>query len=220
MRQLRREQMSRDWDRWAVLTGVPFAALFLVGALGGNTPDSDATAQHTVSFYLAHRSHQRLGVFLIVYGVIFGLLFAAALRSFLKARSKGDGLIALGFSGMVIFAVGAMTLAGMNFAAADVPGKISPSAEQALNVLQNDVFFALLAGTGIFLVGNGLAIVADAALPKWLGWIAVPLAIIAVTPLGWLVAIFALPIWSLVVTALMFVRMGKAAPVVAPATGT
>lgn len=122
---------------------------------------------------------------------------------------------------MVIFVVGAMTLAGMNFAATDVPGKISPSAEQALNVLQNDVFFALLAGAGIFLVGNGLAIVAYAALPKWLGWVAVPLAIIAVTPLGSLVVIFALPVWSLVVTGLVFSRMSNAAArMVAPATGT
>jgi hypothetical protein len=80
------------------------------------------------------------------------------------------------------------------------PRKISPAAEQALNVLQNDVFFALLVGTGVFLIGNGLAIVATRALPKWLGWVAVPLAVIAVTPLGWFVAIFALPIWAVIVS--------------------
>lgn len=118
---------------------------------------------------------------------------------------------------MVIFAVGAFALLGMEFAGTDVPGKIDPSAEQALNVLQNDVFFALLAEAGIFLIGNGLAIVAAGALPKWLGWIAVPLAVAAVTLIGWLIAIFVLPVWSLIVTVLMFLRTE---PAISPATAT
>jgi hypothetical protein len=87
-------------------------------------------------------------------------------------------------------------------------------------VLQNDVFFALLVGAGIFMFGSGLAIVANAALPKWLGWIAVALGVIAVTPLGWLVAIFALPIWALIVGVLVFMRQETPAGApAAPVTG-
>jgi hypothetical protein len=213
--------MFKSLTRWASLLGVLYAALFVAAFLtGGNTPDSDASAQHAVSSYVSHRSHDRVTVFLIVYASLFALLFAAALRSYLKARSEGDGLITLGFSGMVIFTVGALTLTGMEYAATDVPAKISPAAEQALNVLQDDVFFAFLAGTAIFLIGNGLAIVGSGALPKWLGWIAVPLAVLAVTPVGWLVAIFALPVWSVIVSVLMFLRQGApAAAAAAPATG-
>jgi hypothetical protein len=213
--------MFKGLGRWAPLTGVVFAVLFAVGFFaGGNTPDSDASAQHAVSSFVSNRSHDRVTVFLIAYASIFAIFFAAALRSYLKARSQGDGLITLGFSGMVIYVVGALTLVGMEYAATDVPAKISPSAEQALNVLQDDVFFALLVGAGIFLIGSGLAIVASAALPKWLGWIAVPLAVIAVTPLGWIVAIFALPIWALIVSVLMFLRQAAPAPAAAaPATG-
>ena len=140
-----------------------YAVLFVVAILaGGNTPDSDASAQHAVSSFVSNRTQDRVTVFLIAYATIFAMFFAAALRSYLKARSKGDGLIALGFSGMIIFVIGALTLVGMEFAATDVPAKISPAAEQALNVLQDDVFFALLVGAGIFLIGNGLAIVASA----------------------------------------------------------
>jgi hypothetical protein len=204
--------MQRDWSRWAPLTGLVFGVILVVAVLvGRSTPDSDASAAHAVSSFVAHRTQDRVTVFLVVYAAIFGLFFGAALRSFLKARSNGDGLIALGFSGMVIFVIGAFTITGMEFAATDVPGKLSPAAEQALNVLQNDIFFALLAGAGIFLIGNGLAIVADGALPKWLGWVAVPLAVIAVTPLGWFVALFALPIWSLIAGGLMFMRGGTSA---------
>jgi len=214
--------MRADWGRWATLLGVPFAALWLVGVfVGGSTPNSDASAQHAVSNFMSHRTHDRVSVFLIAYGALFAMFFAASLRSYLKARSKGDGLVTLGFSGMVIFVVGAFTLVGLEFAATDVPGKINPSAEQALNVLQNDVFFALFVGTGIFLIGNGLAIVADGALPKWLGWVAVPLAVASVTPIGWFVAIFVLPVWALIVSVLMYLRTGTAAaPAVAPAAGS
>jgi hypothetical protein len=213
--------MSKSLARWASLLGVPFGVLFVVAILtGGSTPDSDATAQHAVSSFVSNRTHDRVTVFLIAYATLFAMFFAASLRSYLKARSQGDGLITLGFSGMVIFVVGALTLAGLEFAATDVPAKISPAAEQALNVLQDDVFLALLVGAGIFLIGSGLAIVVSAALPKWLGWIAVPLAVLAVTPLGWIVAIFALPIWAVIVSVLMFIRPGAPAPAAAaPATG-
>lgn len=37
-------------------------------------------------------------------------------------------------------------------AAADVPGKLSPAAEQALNVAQNDFFPLMLAGLGVVAV--------------------------------------------------------------------
>lgn len=212
--------MGKNLARWAPLTGVVYAVLFVVAFLaGGDTPDSDATAQHAVSSFVSNRTSDRLTVFLIAYASLFAMFFAAALRSHLKARSEGDGLLTLGYSGMIIFVIGALTLVGLELAAADVPGKITPSAEQALNVLQDNVFLALLVGAGIFLIGSGLAIVASAALPKWLGWIAVPLAIIAVTPLGWIVAIFALPIWVLIVSVLMFIRQGAPAPAVAPAVG-
>jgi len=211
--------MQATLGRWALLLGVPYFALWLVGFLfSGSTPNSDASAQHAVSYFAAHRTHARVGLFFLVYAAIFALLFSAALRSFLKARSQGDGLVALGFSGMIIFVVGTTTIAGTVLAASDVPGKISPAAEQALNVLQNDLFFALLVGSGVFLLGNGLAIAFNGALPKWLGWIAVLLGVSSVTPLGWLVAIFALPIWSLIVTVLMFLRAGTAtAPTTAAA---
>lgn len=211
--------MLKSLGRWAPLTGAVFAVLFFVGAMvGGNTPDSDASPQKVVTYFTSHRGHDQTSVFLIAYALVFGLFFAAALRSFLRGRSA-DGLVGLGVSGMTVLAAGGATFLGFDFAASDVPGKISPAALQALNVLQNDVFFALLIGTGVFLIGYGLAIVRSAALPAWLGWVAVPLGVIAVTPIGWLVLLFALPLWSLIVSVLVFLRQDAPATAAAPATG-
>ena len=88
-----------------------FAVLLLAGFLaGGSTPDSDASAQEAVSSFMSHRTHDRVSVFVIAYATVFGMFFAAALRSYLKPRTDGDGLITLGFSGMVIDVVGALAL--------------------------------------------------------------------------------------------------------------
>ena len=196
----------RGWSRLAPLTGVVFAGLIAAAfAVGGNTPNSDASAQRVVSFYEAHRHSQIASALLIAYAVLFGLFFGAALRSYLRARSDSDGVITLGFAGVVVFGIGAGTLAGLNFAAADVPGKIAATAEQSLNVLQNDVFFVFLIGLAVFLLGNGLAIVHTAALPRWLGWVSVALGIVAVTPIGWFV-LYGLMVWLVVVSVLIFVR--------------
>jgi hypothetical protein len=201
--------MLKDLGRWAPLTGVVFAVLLFVGALGGgNTPDSDASAQHAVAFYTSHRNGQHFSFFVVAYALVFGIFFAGALRSYLRARTTEDGLNAVGFAGMIVLVVSTATLLGMNFAATDVPSKISPAAEQALNVLQNDVFVGMLIGLCVFLIGYGLAIVRSAAatLPRWLGWVALPLGVVSATPIGWFVLLFALPLWSLIVSVLMFVR--------------
>jgi hypothetical protein len=212
---------GRDWGRWASWTGVVFGVLLFLGVMvGGNTPDTDASPQKVVAYYSSHHSGQQASVFLIAYALIFGLFFAGALRSYLRPRSSGDGLIAVGLAGMAVLAASAGVLAGINFAATDVTTKISPDALQALNVLQNDVFFGLLIGTSVFLIGNGLAIVRSAAaLPTWLGWVGAALGALAVTPIGWIVLLFALPLWSVIVSVLMFVRQAAPAPAAAPATG-
>jgi len=212
---------GRDWGRWASWTGVVFGVLLFLGVMvGGSTPDSDASPQKVVAYYSSHHSGQQASVFLIAYALIFGLFFAGALRSYLRPRSNGDGLIAVGLAGMAVLAASAAVLAGINFAATDVTTKISPDALQALNVLQNDVFFGLLVGTCVFLIGNGLAIVRSAAaLPTWLGWVAAALGALAVTPIGWIVLLFALPLWSVIVGVLMFLRQAAPAPAAAPATG-
>jgi hypothetical protein len=43
---------------------------------------------------------------------------------------------------------------------------------------------------------------------------------VAVSPIGWISLIFALPLWSLIVSVLMLIRQGASAPAgAAPASG-
>ena len=159
-----------NWGRWAMLLGVPYFVLWVVGFLfSGSTPDSDASAQHASADFEAHRTHDRVDCFSSSTERSLRCCSLRRCARSSKSRSTGDGLITLGFSGMVIFAVGAFVLLGMEFAATDVPGKIDPSAEQALNVLQNDVFFCAAGGCRHLPDRERSRDRCCGALPKWLG---------------------------------------------------
>ena len=60
----------------------------------------------------------------------------------------------------------------------------------------------LLAG---FFFAVGLAAVRARALPAWLGWLSLLLAIVAlIPPIGWAVVIFGFPLWVLLTSALLW----------------
>ena len=176
--------MTAHSTRLASLTGLVFSGLLAaVFVVGGSSPDADWSAQRVVSWYTTHHDSQNASVYLLGYGALFALLFAAALRSYLRRRSNADGLIALGFGGGIVFVLALAIAAGVTAAAVDVPGKIDPAAEQALSVLANDVFYvSLLVGLAGFAFGNGIAIAHSGVLPKWLGWLGIVVGIGAVFP--------------------------------------
>ena len=55
---------------------------------------------------------------------------------------------------------------------------------QALGALYNYDFVVFAMGLQIFLLATGLSAVRHGSLPKWIGWIAIVLAVIALTPIG------------------------------------
>ncbi len=209
--------MRASWSRWASLTGLVFGVLLIVAIfVSGSSPDSDWSAQRVVSWYTTHHRSQNATVYLLAYGALFTLFFAAALRSHLRSRSASDGLIAVGFSGGILFALGLALAAAVLSALIDAPGKISPAAEQALSVLGNDLaFIPLLVGLVAFGVGNGIAIAISGVLPKWLGWLGIVIGIVAAIPMVGFFALFAVTIWASIVSIVMFIREGQ--PTAAPA---
>ncbi len=204
------------WIKVAPLTGVVFVGLMVAAfALGGGSPGSGATGQHVINFYRAHKGSQQASAFLVLYGMSFFLFFAANLRSFFRSSLPGSSLPSLSFGGAVFTAVGAALLGSLGFALADVPKKLSPGAAQALNVVSNDLFFPLLAGTCVFMIANGFATLRSRGLPVWLGWIAIVIGVIAVTPIGF-IGFLALLGWTLVVSVLLTLRNREATAAAVP----
>jgi hypothetical protein len=93
----------------------------------------------------------------------------------------------------------------LDVALIDARNQISPDAAQALNVLSNDFWFPFSIGLIVFSLCSGLAILATAALPKWLGWVQILIGIVAFTPVGFF-AFFLTLLWSAIVAILVYRR--------------
>ena len=83
---------------------------------------------------------------------------------------------------------------------------------QALQALWDNDFLPILFGIVLLLIGAGLSVVRFGGLPKWLGWVAIVLAVAGATPIGF-VAFLGGALWVLIVSILLAVRArGASAP--------
>jgi len=189
---------------------VAVAAIFAAFALSGETPDTDAPVNEVVDFYNDHKDDLQLTGALLALGALFFTFFSTTLAGVLRrAQGEAGGSSALSFGGGILFAVGLAIFAGLNFTIGDAADDIDPASLQALHVLGNDMFFPLAVGTAAFLLGSGIATVKTGALPKWLGWVAIVLGVLAATPLGFF-SFMALGVWTLIVSVLLSMRAGTA----------
>ena len=87
--------------------------------------------------------------------------------------------------------------------AADTVGDVAPQVTQTFSVIQADFFFPLAVGAAVFLVANGLAILRWEPLAAWLGWVAVVLGVLCLTPVGFF-AILLMLVWIPVISVMLF----------------
>ena len=195
--------------RLVPLSGIAAVALIVAAfAIPGETPDTDASIGEVVSYYQSHDSDMQWAGALLALGAVFFVFFSTNVAGLLR-RAQGDagGSSALSFAGGILFAVGALIFAGFAFTLGDTVDDIGPASIQTLHVLGNDMFFPVAAGTAIFLIGSGIAAVKTGALPAWLGWVAIVIGIVAVTPLGFF-SLMALGVWTIIVSILLAMRAG------------
>jgi hypothetical protein len=182
------------------------------GALIGSEPKSAATAAQVTAFYSAHHTKILVSAYFNALAVVVGLLFYSTLRDFLARSPACRHLAATLFGGAVLFATGGALAAGTELALADVPGRLIPAAAQALNIIENDLGpYVIYTGLAVMIFAAGLAIIRARTLPAWIGWVALPTALLAIFPPP--VDTFSLPVagvWSLVVSILMYLRYDTA----------
>jgi hypothetical protein len=195
--------------RLVPLSGVAAVAFLIAAfAIPGETPDTDASVGEVVSFYVKHDSDMQWAAFLLALGALFFVFFSTNVAGMLRrAQGETGGSSALSFAGGILFAVGVLLFAGIGFTLGDAAEDIEPAAVQALHVMSNDMFFPVAVGTATFLIGTGIAVVKTGALPVWLGWAAIVLGVVAVTPAGFF-AFLALGIWTLIVSVMLSMRAG------------
>jgi hypothetical protein len=208
--------------RYVALTGAAWAVLAVVGVFtsSGETPDGDASTAKIFSYYSSHSSEIKVSAVFFAIAFLFFLLFCGTLRAFLRRNPANEPLATLMLTAAGIITVTAGIGGGIEVGLAKNIHHLGADAAQALNVLQNEVFLPVLIAGFVFALCNGLAILRGSLLPRWLGWVAIVMAIVFVIPPIAFAGLILLVLWSLLVSVLMFLRYdaGAAQPMAVAAT--
>ena len=205
--------VSIRWQRYAPLTGVVFVVLMIISFIvQGKRLSAHASGAEVIAHYKAHHASAMASSWLSALAIIFFVFFAAALSSHLRQFQAARTPVELALAGAAVLAVGVASFAAFRWSLADARNTLVPAAAQALNVLNEDFVWPFLIGIAIFGIAAGLAIVRSRVLPVWLGWIAIVLGILGVTPASF-VAFLVLMAWTLLVSVLLF--RSQAAPAAA-----
>jgi len=191
---------TRRIERLAPLTGVLYAALFIVAmGMQGSAPSQDAPGAEVITFYQSHHNALYVSCFVLVAAAIAFVFFAGALREALRRDDgKGDWLPTVAFGGGVAYAI-ALSLFAVGQAAL-LKGADLGNVEMArtLNVINSANFYPAMVAVSVVLLAGGIAALRTNALPRWLAWVATVVGAVAVLgPLGF-AGFFLLPLWSLV----------------------
>ena len=229
------------WTHLAPVLGVVAVVLWLIGIIlvesGENSPNSDATQDQIVLYFEENSTKILLGGFLFALGSAVFIAFLAHVRARLDDdRDRGSGargwpsplgttFFTLG-TGVALFATAAVApqLGGAITASETDDVAMDPGAAEAFWNLGDGFYIVGQALLFVFFLAAGLAILRSRFLPAWLGWVTMALGIVAViAPIGWIALVFGIPLWTLAVAALMWIRRrdrDDAAPPAATATRT
>jgi hypothetical protein len=199
---------STQSDRIAALTGVGFVLLGIVAfVVAGEPKAADKPAKEIVDFYVDNKDAVEISAFIGIAATTLLVFFGGYLRKILRAAAgEGEILSLVAFSGFLMVAAGFAFDTSVSFALAERADDIDPVAVQSLQALFDFDFFPVFLGVQLFLWGTGLSVIRSGVFPRWLGWVMVVLAVLSVTPIGFISVIGA----ALLVVALSIVLAVRA----------
>ena len=178
--------MSQEkWRRCGFVCGIAYVALAIVGsdvlAGRGEAPGLDAT-QDRIGGYVANNPptvQEWAGGYIEVLALLFFVCFLASLWSFLHRAEGANGVLATTTLGAGLVAV-AVKFAGFP-AAATLSFRASEGVDSQLAAALMDMnnFSFVLTGAlnAVVLMGTAAIVIQTLALPRWLGWSAVVIAL-------------------------------------------
>lgn len=203
--------MHKHSGRLAPLSGVAVLILLLVGfALTGDSPDAtEKPAGEVVKFYADQGDGALVGLALIGLGLTLLVFFGSYVRRVLGGGEGEDGVLPrVAFAGTMVIAAGFSFDSTLILTLHEGAKDIGPAGVQALAVLYDNDYVPMATGMFMFLVGVGVPILRTGALPKWLGVVALLLAVITFTPVGF-VAFVGGGVLIAVMGVVMAIRAGR-----------
>lgn len=189
--------MNKPW--LVPAAGILMVVLIVLAfVVGGETPDVDDSLNEITSFYRDNDSDQVWAAALLAWGTAVFLVFATGLWRLVRDAEIGrHGASSLMLVGSAVWAAGTTIFSGISFTLGDSADDLGPAAIQALNALNSDMFFTVAVGTFAFLMGAAVSVLNTGVLPRWLGWAAVVIAVVAITPGGFF-ALLAMLLWIVI----------------------
>jgi hypothetical protein len=202
------------------LTGIAavllFVAAFIVHDVVGDTPDADAPASTFASYYEEHDGNIWLSSILISLAAFFLFWFIGVVRAVVHAAEGGVGrLAATAHAGGIATAVLILASFGTQVSGAILVSErdvgLAPDSAVAYWFIGDGLFLAAFYGAAVLLAATGLAALRTGALPRWLGWVSLVIALVLLVPwINWAAFIFAFPLWVIVVSVLLWQAAGRA----------
>ena len=198
----------RGIARFVPLMGLLFLVLAVVSfALSGDGPDADESTQKHVEFWSDEEGKQIASALIACYAALVFVWFASRVRQLIaRTEPQGGALASLSFAGTVIFATGLLVNNAIQFAAAESAGDASPQVTETLSVLYGDFFFPMAVGMSLFLIASGAAAVRYGAFNRFLGWAAIVIGVLAITPAGFIGSM----IWTGIAGIVLFLGQDRA----------
>ncbi len=216
-----------NWERWGVATGYVVVALGIAGAaFERGAPTASAPAEEILSFMLKYRSELLMQSLLFVLSAGVYFWFFGSLRSYLM-KGEGDSgrLATVTFGAGVVWAGLQMILQSLQVALAI---GVSSDIDPAFVGIFSDLMYALsvIAYVPMAIVLLTVAVVSFRTdiLPGWIAWLSLVCSLLNIIMVFGMVSESALlvpggaftymlyalmPIWLLLVTTVMFVRLRK-----------
>jgi len=205
---------GRDSREWFVpLTGILFIVLLFVSFIVTGEP-KDATHSPTeiAQWYSDNKDSAEIGAFISVLAALVLIFFGAYLKKVLEAAGGGSMLPTLVLIGVTIVGISAAIDNMLVFVAAERVDDIPASGIQTIQAIFDNDFLPFLLGIMVFLWSVGLSVLQTGALPKWMGWLAVVLAVISLLgPIGF-AAVIGAAVWVLLASIILTLQARRAGP--------
>jgi hypothetical protein len=211
--------VKREW--LVPLTGVVFLVLAIVSfTVGGEPPEANEPVREIIEHYVDNKDSIEIGAGMAGVAAMFLIFFGAYLRKVLAAAEGEGGILShVVLIGTAIMALGIAIDGTISIAIAEAAEDVRAAAIQAMQALWDNDFLPIALGVEVFLVSAGLSIVRHGALPKWLGWVALVLALAGPTPAGF-VAFLGGAVWVAIVSVVLALRARGPGAAAAPTTPT